>query len=459
MSSAAKEPESKEADLDIAMPTVSLESRPDQDSQEDTRTGRRIITENEAWEHTAYAYTPHRKWSILLVLWMIQIAMNMNGSIWANTEAGQASYYGMPINKVSLGNMTFLISYAFGCEIWAPWSEELGRKWLMQASLLLVSILTACVPFAPNFGTVIVLRLLTGLATAGGSLTLGVVADMYKANDQQNAVAFVAWGSMLGSSLPPMVGGIMEYHIGADSRRWCFWLISLSGVFVAFWHLIFVPETYYKKALNKCAKQRREKSRMEGNESLEDKIYGPTEDIPLNTVGLIILGFFNRRNAQQRAADPNSEDAQYEGRLSSLCWTAWCLACGLTIFAATANPAYGHYAWIGTGIGVFFIGIANYVIYASTIDYMVAAYGFYAASATGGNGFARDFLAGVLTPVGKLWIEDMGPQAMCGILAGFSFLFFLACILVRLKGPLLRRRSKYTVKEANPNARQIESLH
>lgn len=176
----------------------------------------------------------------------------------------------------------------------------------------------------------------------------------------------------------------------------------------------------------------------------------------LDTVGLIILWFFNRRNAKQRAADPNSEDAQYEGRLSSLCWTAWCLACGLAIFAATANPAYGHYAWIGTGIGVFFIGIANYVIYASTIDYMVAAYGFYAASATGGNGFARDFLAGVLTPVGKLWIEDMGPQAMCGILAGFSFLFFLACILVRLKGPLLRRRSKYTVKEANPNARQVE---
>lgn len=282
MSSHTKEPESKEAELDIAMPTVSLESRPDQDSQDDTRTGRRIITENEAWEHTAYAYTPHRKWSILLVLWMIQIAMNMNGSIWANTEAGQASYYGMPINKVSLGNMTFLISYAFGCEIWAPWSEELGRKWLMQASLLLVSILTACVPFAPSFGIVIVLRLLTGLATAGGSLTLGVVADMYKANDQQNAVAFVTWGSMLGSSLPPMVGGIMEHHLGTDSRRWCFWLISLSGVFVAFWHLVFVPETYYKKALNKCARQRREKARVEGNESLEDKVYGPTEDIPLS---------------------------------------------------------------------------------------------------------------------------------------------------------------------------------
>lgn len=41
------------------------------------------------------------------------------------------------------------------------------------------------------------------------------------------------------------------------------------------------------------------------------------------------------------------------------------------------------------------IAIANYAIYMSTIDYMIAAYGPYSASATGGNGFARDFLAGI----------------------------------------------------------------
>ena len=43
------------------------------------------------------------------------------------------------------------------------------------------------------------------------------------------------------------------------------------------------------------------------------------------------------------------------------------------------------------------IGIANYSIYMATIDYMICAYGPYSASATGGNGWSRDFLAGVLT--------------------------------------------------------------
>lgn len=37
----------------------------------------------------------------------------------------------------------------------------------------------------------------------------------------------------------------------------------------------------------------------------------------------------------------------------------------------------------------------KYAIYMATIDYMVASYGPYSASATGGNALARDLLAGI----------------------------------------------------------------
>jgi hypothetical protein len=70
------------------------------------------------------------------------------------------------------------------------------------------------------------------------------------------------------------------------------------------------------------------------------------------------------------------------------------------------------------------IGIANYSIYMATIDYMICAYGPYSASATGGNGWSRDFLAGVLTLPGKLEVTtscdivssiDQSPRS-CAIL-------------------------------------------
>lgn len=39
--------------------------------------------------------------------------------------------------------------------------------------------------------------------------------------------------------------------------------------------------------------------------------------------------------------------------------------------------------------------MANYAIYFSSVDYMIASYGVYSASACGGNAFAQDFLAGI----------------------------------------------------------------
>jgi hypothetical protein len=94
-----------------------------------------------------------------------------------------------------------------------------------------------------------------------------------------------------------------------------------------------------------------------------------------------------------------------------------------------------------------FIGVANYTIYMATIDYMVAAYGPYSASATGGNGFARDFLAGVLTwfasPYYEAFHGKFALQIANTILAGISFILVLATFIIYFKGPSMRRRSPF----------------
>ena len=104
-------------------------------------------------------------------------------------------------------------------------------------------------------------------------------------------------------------------------------------------------------------------------------------------------------------------------------------------------------------LGCLFIGVANYTIYMTTIDYMAAAYGPYSASATGGNGFARDFLAGILT-----WFASPYYQAFHGrfslqiantVLAGVSLLLVLATIVVYHKGASMRRRSPFAMSLCN----------
>jgi len=93
------------------------------------------------------------------------------------------------------------------------------------------------------------------------------------------------------------------------------------------------------------------------------------------------------------------------------------------------------------------IGIANYSIYMATIDYMICAYGPYSASATGGNGWSRDFLAGVLTVPATPFFTNIGGryhlEFATTILAGIAALLVVAVYVIYAKGPQLRARSPF----------------
>jgi len=386
---------------------------------------------------------------------MVQVSMNFNTSLYSNALTGIEKDFKVSAQAARLGAAIYLVTYAFGCELWAPWSEELGRKWVLQASLFLTNIWQIPVALAPNFGTILAFRALGGLSTAGGSVTLAMVADMWEADNQQYAVAFIVFSSVGGSVLGPIVGGFVEQYC---IWQWNIWIQLIFGVFVQVIHL-WVPETRTTILMDRIAKKRRQSGQ-------QPNIYGPNElktfkerfsakeilvtwmrpfrmflTEPIVLVLSLLSGFSDalifmfiqsfslvykqwnfepwavgvafcsiglgyliswlsffpaiRRNIKEREQHPEDERAQYESRLWWLLYTAPCLPIGLIIFAWTCTGPPLH--WIGSMIAAVIVGIANYAIYMATIDYMICAYGPYSASATGGNGWSRDFLAGVLT--------------------------------------------------------------
>lgn len=139
--------------------------------------------------------------------------MNFNTSLYSNAIPGISDEFGVSAQGARCGAMIFLVLYAFGCELWAPWSEEFGRWPIMQASLFLVNIWQLPVALAPNFASIMVGRALGGLSSAGGSVTLGMIADMWEADNQQYAVAYVVFSSVGGSVLGPIVGGSTEQFL------------------------------------------------------------------------------------------------------------------------------------------------------------------------------------------------------------------------------------------------------
>jgi len=174
-----------------------------------------------------------------------------------------------------------------------------------------------------------------------------------------------------------------------------------------------------------------------------------------------------KRNMKERKEKPHDERAQYESRLWWLLFTAPCLPIGLIGFAWTSTGP--PLPWIASMLFAAVVGIANYAIYMATIDYMICAYGPYSASATGGNGWARDFLAGVLTLPATPFFQNIPSSSNPNHLAYAStILFCISSVLVAAvyviywKGPVLRKRSPFAQRlsaaREEAGGRRISSL-
>ena len=171
------------------------------------------ITEDDCYDELGFSFPNWKKWYILSVIFLVQVSMNFNTSLYSNGLKGISKEFHVSEQGARCGAMIFLVLYAFGCELWAPWSEEFGRWPVLQLSLGLVNLWQLPVALAPNFASIMVGRALGGLSCAGGSVTLGMIADMWESDTQQYAVAFVVFSSVGGSVLGPIIGGFAEAYL------------------------------------------------------------------------------------------------------------------------------------------------------------------------------------------------------------------------------------------------------
>ncbi|ORX40311.1 MFS multidrug transporter [Kockovaella imperatae] len=477
----------------------------------------RVLKEKDAWKKLGYSFSTWRKWQILFIMFLIQISINLNASLYANGVGMISDKFGISKQAARVPQLTFLVAYAFGCELWAPWSEELGRWPTQQLSLLLVNIWQIPCALAPNYATLVVCRFLGGLSTAGGSVTLGVVADMWLPDDQEYAVAFLVMSSVGGSVVGAVVGAFLEAWA---PLVWLFWTQMIVGFFVQALHFFFVPETRSTILLDREAKKRRadgEENIFGPNECKEDKMtvkdvlviwarpfhmlftepivawlsllsgfsdsliftflqgFTPvyqkwgfsTYQLGLAFIPLLVGYFLSYLSFlpsihyfRQKRRRYGSKAVSPEKRLWWLLFVIFLEPIGLFIFAWTGiGPSYGI-PWIAPMIGSALVGIANYAIYQSSIDYTVAAYGAYAASATGGNDFCRDFLSGIAALYSEPMYTNIGnkfPQAWAGtILAVFSLFVTTPIFYFYKNGEKIRMNSKFASRIAKEREEEDE---
>lgn len=103
------------------------------DPGQETRTadGKRVLGEDDAEDALSFGMPAWRKWMILVIILLIQTSMNSNASMYGFAVDGLAEKYDVTPETARLGQMAFLVAYAFGC------GEYSERSFLLVVPLFL----------------------------------------------------------------------------------------------------------------------------------------------------------------------------------------------------------------------------------------------------------------------------------------------------------------------------------
>ncbi|KAJ5836721.1 Major facilitator superfamily domain general substrate transporter [Penicillium robsamsonii] len=410
--------------------------------------------------------------------------------------------------EVSLLVVTvFVIGFGVGPMVFAPMSEIFGRRPVYALTLALAVIFVIPCAVSKNIGTLIVCRLIDGIAfSAPMTLVGGTLADLWRAEERGVPMAAFSAAPFIGPAIGPLAGGYLADNCG---WRWLYW-IQLILAFVAWVMITFtVPETFAPILLKKRAQKLRKSeddpmytteteldSRPMG-EKLRIFLFRPFQLLFLEPIVLFIslymsviygllymffvaypivyqggkgwsasntglmfiplaIGvimsaccapFVNKHYLKISAACGGKPPA--EKRLIPMMGACWCIPSGLFIFAWTSYP---NIHWMGPAMGGFLIGFGIIFLYNSANNYLVDTYQHQAASALAAKTFIRSIWGASTVLFTEQMYERLGDQWASSLLAFIG----LACCAIPyvfyFKGESIRRFSRFAFSDDEEKA-------
>lgn len=202
-------------------------------------------------------FSKFKKWWFTMVVAFTCFVVAFDSSvITANLEGVSEEFH--VSYEVSLLTITvFVIGFGVGPLAFAPLSELFGRKPVYVVTLAVAVIFIIPCAVAQNIGTLIVCRLIDGIAfSAPMTLVGGTLADLWRNEERGVPMAFFSAAPFIGPAIGPLVGG----YLGTLGWRWLYWIQLILSGFA--WALITltVPETYAPILLTRRAKKMRQET-------------------------------------------------------------------------------------------------------------------------------------------------------------------------------------------------------
>nr|QFR37120.1 MFS transporter [Cyberlindnera americana] len=440
------------------------------------------------------------KWFLTFFLGTICLDVALASAIVTGGMGGPKKTFHVSTEVVILSVTLMVIGFGIGPLIFAPLSEEVGRRPVYVGTLGLAVIFIIPCAVAKNIGTLLVCRFLDGLFfSAPMCLIGGNLAEMWSTEERGVAMSIFSAAPFLGPIIGPLIGGYIYDNAG---WRWLYWvLLIFSGVMYALL-VVLVPETHHQTLLKKRAKKLRAATGDDTYRAISELQVRSMKEIVNSTLlrplillqepivflitvymsvvyGLLYMFFFaypvvygegkgwsdsktglmfipiavgvviatavspffnNDYNRRAQKYIDRGEVPPAELRLIPMMIGCWFVPAGLFSFAWSSYP---DISWAGPCISGLACGFGFNMLYNPANNYIVDSYQHYAASGLAAKTFLRS-MWGAACPLFTIQMyHKLGDQWASSLLAFIS----LACCAIPygfyMFGAKIRAKSKY----------------
>ncbi|GAA5976462.1 hypothetical protein JCM10908_005508 [Rhodotorula pacifica] len=442
-------------------------------------------------------FSKGKKWTITAVSAISTLCIAFGSSIVSAAIPELTTVFHKDLTVLTLSVSLYVLGFALGPLLWAPFSEQWGRRPIYIITYALFAIFNIPCAVAKNVETLLVCRFLAGFF---GSSPLtnsgGVISDMFSASERALAVSLYAAAPFAGPVLGPIVGGFVIMNTKWD---WIFWILVIFS-FVMLFAGSLNPETYAPVLLRRrAAKLQAETGKV--YRSMYDLhpmfaaplpvkmkaallrpflllikepicalfalytacVYGMLYcffgafplvyeygrgwspgvsglafiPVGLGMLGAIVANVFDNKRYVRKLIAGGGIPLVPEERLPLCCVAGVVLPIGLFAFAWTSQA---HVHWIASMVFSAFFGFSMVAIFLSMLTYLVDAYLLMAASALAANSVLRSLFGFAFPLFTRQMFHAMGNSW------ALTFLAFVSLVLAPIPFVFYRYGAKIRAK-------------
>ncbi|KAH9478677.1 Major facilitator superfamily multidrug transporter NAG4 [Psilocybe cubensis] len=403
-----------------------------------------------------------KKWYITLTTSILCLAVAIGSSIVTGDMTGPTKTLGIQQEITNLTVTCFVMGFGIGPLFMAPLSEVVGRRPIYCVSMFLYFIFTLPSALAKNAATLVVARMIAGLAASAPMCNVGgSIADVWAIEERGVPMAVFSGTLFIGPCVGPMVAGWIGMYAG---WRWIYWVLFIF-LGVSFALTLFIPESLAPVLLRRKAEVLRKSTNDDRYRTLEEleklpfsetlqialvrpflmlvqepivifmscylsfvysllyllffafpiaflEIRGFSEGMTGITFISIMLGIFFAGlflpTQEKLYAKATASGSFPEARLYPMMVGAFFMPTALFMFAFTGAYPWVH--WIAVCISGFVFGFAMILLYVSANSYIIDSYSDYAASAMAAKTFMRSEIGAMVPLFVNQMFHHMGFQ-------------------------------------------------